>query len=144
MINKGSPASVPVWGLAHSLIIPAGTADAEAWMDVATPGGATASTNAIKAGSGRRWGVEALHVNLSADTAQAGGLLLSVQSIDSDKSTILESIPFRFFSKGSYVVPVMWVAYAADKYLRIIADNDAATTAYYRAVGVRSHGPESS
>lgn len=129
-------AAVPCWNLAESLIIAAGTADIDWWADKVA-GGADASTNAALSGADGFWSVQGLHVNLSADTAAAGGLLIEVISVDSDKTTALETIPYRFFGKGSYVVPVLWRAKTANRYLKINYDGDATVSTYIRAFGVK-------
>jgi hypothetical protein len=126
-------AAVPVWNLAESLIIPAGTADIDWWADKVA-GGADASTNAALAGADRFWSVQGLHVNLDVD----GTVIVSVISVDTDKTTALETIPFRFSGKGTYVVPVLWKAKQANKHLKIDLNGDATASVYVRAFGVKA------
>jgi hypothetical protein len=126
------PASTALWNKAQSIIIPAGTADVDYWA-TGTAGGSNANTAAGTSGENGCWAVDALHVNLDVD----GTVIVSVILYDTDKTTPLETIPFRFATKGTYVVPVMWKAQTKNKYLAIDLKADGTASVYVRALGVR-------
>lgn len=125
-------ALAPVWNKAESLFIAATTTDTQVWADK-TAGGASASTNAALSGTDKFWTVQALQVNLDVD----GIVTVTINSMDTDKTTALETIPFQFYSKGTYVVPVMWKAATANKHLKIGLDGDGTVNVYVRAIGVK-------
>lgn len=128
----GQYAFGPVWSKSESLIIGATTSDTQVWA-APTPGGESASTNAALSGADKSWTVEALQVNLDAD----GVVTVSINSMDTDKTTALETIPFKFFGKGTYVVPVFWKAKDNNKHLKVILDGDGTANVYVRAMGCR-------
>lgn len=127
-------AAVPCWNLAESLIIPATTSDKDWWM-ATTPGGEDASTNAAVSGEGGFWSVQGIQVNV--DTDSTAGIVIGIISVAANKTDALETIQHLFYAKGTYVVPVLWRAKDANKYLKVDLNGDGTAGVYVRAFGVK-------